>query len=785
MFFGAREWLKNRSLTTKLAISILGSVLCGVIALLLFFEQRSSPILASHIQEIAEKSLQKAVSSVTETALEMEQATETLKNNLSKFSDNDEKVIQDLMRSTVQTMDYEGSDFGNVWVYVFDPDTYQHGVLYTAENSHGEFRFDKAKIENLYDSYPWFKKVPKEEKIFWTEPYIDVEDPERPLVSTCIIPFKFKGADDFNGLVSVSVHLDKIQKSISQFQFYEKGKLLLLSQEGLYIVHPDKNIELKKTIFDLGKERNLPQLNEAGEKMLGNRQSGYIGMPDSSVFGESVIFFYAPVPYINWGICLVFSQKQFFQPIFDFQIKTLGFMVLALLVLFYLISLICHYSTKPLLELSKIAEQYGQGNFSVDLPYSTSSDEIGVVTRAFRKMRVNLLKLIEQEKKTVAERQKAASELEIAQKIQRSALPTDFPQDPEFELYASMEAAQKVGGDFYDFFYTDSEHLVVVIADVAGKGIPASLYMMTAKSLIKTAAQTNCPTTEIFSRVNKELCDGYKNDMMFLTAFLAKIDLKSGYMEYVCAGHNPPFIFRNNKYEQMKVARNIVLGALEDIEFKSENTKLKNNERLFLYTDGVTEAQNKKGDFFGEGRLSDALKNASDSAEQTLHMIDTEIHKFINGAPQSDEITMLEFIFKAKPKDIFAVKADNSEMDNVLDFVLQDMKKYNISQTSRSNMLVAVGEAFANIASYAYEGEGMATIDSTVDDKYYRLIFKDRGQKFNPLTYGDPDLTKSAEERNVGGLGIYMIRQMTDFCEYEYKDGCNILILGVKLSSEE
>ena len=166
MFSFGREWLSKKSLTTKLAVSILGSVLCGVVALLIFFEHYSTEILSSHIQETAEKSLQRAVSSIEETAVEMEQATE---NNLNIFSSTDDEVIRDLMRSTVQTMDYEGSDFGSVWVYVFEPDTYRQGMLYMSEKQDNEIKVNKIKIDDLYETYPWFKEVPKEEKIFLTE----------------------------------------------------------------------------------------------------------------------------------------------------------------------------------------------------------------------------------------------------------------------------------------------------------------------------------------------------------------------------------------------------------------------------------------------------------------------------------------------------------------------------------------------------------------------------------------------------------------------------------------
>lgn len=777
MVFNGKEWVKKQSLTAKLGISILGSVLCGVIALLAFFEQHSSPILASHITEIAEKSLQKSASSLVETAIEIEQATETLKNNLSKFSTDDVSIFRNLMQSTVQTMDYKGSNFGSVWIYVFEPESYKTGNLYTAENKDGSFAFNKSKLEDLYASYPWFKEVPKEEEIFWTEPYVDVENENKPLVTTCIIPFKFKGAEDFNGLVAISIYLDTIQQTISEFQFQEEGKFLLVSNRGLLIVDPYPEAVLKKTIYDVAREWGLPQLAQIGQKMLVEEKNGHMVLKVPN-FDEPIIFFYTSIPHIKWGMGLVFPQNQFLAPIRSFQVQVMVFMLLVLIILFALISWICHYSTKPLLDLSKIAEQYGQGDFSAELPKSYSSDEIGIVSRAFRKMRGNLLHLIEDEKKIVADRQKNISELEIAQNIQQSALPTNFPISPNFEIYALMDPAQKVGGDFYDFFYTDKNHLVILVADVSGKGIPAALYMMTVKSLIKTAAQTNCSVTDIFSRVNDELCAG--NDNMFLTAFLAKIDINSGEVEYINAGHNPPFLKLDDKYQEMSLNKNMVLGAMDDIKFKSEKLILTPGSRIFLYTDGVTEAQNQKGEFFAEERLEAVLQECNGSAEETLLSVYEEVQKFAGGAEQSDDITMLEFIFNGSERNVLAVKADDSETGKVIEFLEQDMLEKNLDRNIQSNVLVAAGEAFSNIASYAYKSGGTVLLKTKVEGDWYRLIFKDRGKEFNPLLHKDPeDLTQSVEQRKIGGLGIYMIKQMADMVEYEYINGCNILCIGI------
>ena len=219
-----------------------------------------------------------------------------------------------------------------------------------------------------------------------------------------------------------------------------------------------------------------------------------------------------------------------------------------------------------------------------------------------------------------------------------------------------------------------------------------------------------------------------------------------------------------------------------NMQMAAEKLKLQPNDRIFLYTDGVTEAQNLNGEFFGEKRLRNTLQRLSGSAEETLAKINQKITDFAGGAMQSDDITMLEFIFNGQNSNIFATRAELKEIDRVLEYVQNDMQKHNLNQTVRSNMMVAVGEVFDNIASYAYKKGGLALVESKIEDNCYQLIFKDRGKKFNPLMQNDPDITGSAEERDIGGLGIYMIKQMTDICEYDYVDGCNILRLGIKIS---
>ena len=213
-----------------------------------------------------------------------------------------------------------------------------------------------------------------------------------------------------------------------------------------------------------------------------------------------------------------------------------------------------------------------------------------------------------------------------------------------FELMASMTPAREVGGDFYDFFPVDKRHYAFVMADVSGKGITAALYMMSAKTMIKNMLQAGYPLVEAVAKVNKGLCDNHARGM-FVTAFIGVLDMVTGKVEYVSAGHCPPLLKKGTKYDYIKVAQNLVLGVTPNYVYKSASFGLKKNNRLFLYTDGVTEAQTKAEKLYGPERLKKVLNQGKGD---TLSRVKNGIHRFTKGANQSDDITMMEIIFKRK-----------------------------------------------------------------------------------------------------------------------------------------
>ena len=240
---------------------------------------------------------------------------------------------------------------------------------------------------------------------------------------------------------------------------------------------------------------------------------------------------------------------------------------------------------------------------------------------------------------------KTQAELNVARNIQRDMLPCIFPAFPErdeFDVYASMEPAKEVGGDFYDFFLVDDRHLAIVISDVSGKGVPAALFMVITKTLIKNQTQPGIPLGEVFTRVNDQLCEN-NGEGMFVTSFMAVLDLDTKLLTFVNAGHNPPLLRRSGEgFQFLRTKPGFVLAGLEGMAYREDSIQLSKGDRLFLYTDGVTEAINASTELYGDDRLIQALNQASNlPLDQLLSGVKASMDAFTAGAEQFDDITML------------------------------------------------------------------------------------------------------------------------------------------------
>ena len=379
-------------------------------------------------------------------------------------------------------------------------------------------------------------------------------------------------------------------------------------------------------------------------------------------------------------------------------------------------------------------------------------------------------------------------ELEYAKQIQLSALPSDFPDTEGYAIYAQMIAAKEVGGDFYDFYTLDDNTVLFLAADVSGKGIPAAMFMMTAKTIIRDLAERGISVDEIFTIANDKLCENNESGM-FVTAWMGKIDLSTGKLSFANAGHNPPIVVHaNGECEYLKSRTGFVLAGMEGMRYRSNEMTLNKGDRIFLYTDGVTEATDENEALYGEDRLLSYInKNKDLKAEALLSGLKEDIDLFAGDAPQFDDITMLVFDYKKKEgaamkEKVFSARKDT--LPEVMAFTEECLESFDCSMKNSMAICVAVEEIFVNIASYAYgdgTGEASLSFGFDEDERLMTLVVADNGIPFNPLEREEPDITLSAADRDIGGLGIFITKKTMDTVSYENENGKNILTMTKKI----
>ena len=404
------------------------------------------------------------------------------------------------------------------------------------------------------------------------------------------------------------------------------------------------------------------------------------------------------------------------------------------------------------------------------------------------------------------------ADLAAAKSIQVSALPTTFPpfpNIPRFDIFASMDPAREVGGDFYDFFLLgddsgqQSGKLGFLIADVSGKGIPAALFMMKAKTLIRDYLENGVELGEAIENANRMLCDG--NDAnMFVTAWIAVLDYGTGHLDYVNAGHNPPLLWasteddpdpsepryvREGAWNWLKQKSGIPLGMYDGLPYKAHSLDIKPGDMLLLYTDGVSEAMDVDGSLYGEQRLFELAEAASGLHPRTLTMAITEsLAAFNAGAEQSDDITILALEYGIPPEITATITVDAklAELNRVNEFIHNALDQRFCPQRIQAMIDIAVEELFVNVASYAYPeataeepGQVRVSYSYSAEPPSITIRLADTGIPFDPLSVIDEKIPKGTDPMTlrIGGLGILMARNSVDEMHYERAGESNVVTL--------
>ncbi|MBQ2131078.1 MAG: SpoIIE family protein phosphatase, partial [Prevotella sp.] len=353
--------------------------------------------------------------------------------------------------------------------------------------------------------------------------------------------------------------------------------------------------------------------------------------------------FYSPLKRTGWSMGIVVPKAAVLQPGFVLGAIILAVMGLGLLAIFLVCRFTIHFATKPLTYLSDSANEVAKGNFDTPLPSIKYNDEIHQLRDSFRKMQQSLAKYVERLKTSTAQNASMESELNIARGIQMEMLPKTYPPYPErkdIDIYGSLTPARAVGGDLYDFHIHD-ERLFFCIGDVSGKGVPASLVMAVISAQFRTLSANEDQPHRIVKAMNTTMV-GRNDSMMFATLFVGVINLKTGELRYCNAGHDSPVIVSEQSYELLPVDTNVPIGIVPDWTYTQQQTTIQSGSTIFLYTDGLTEAEEKDQKLFGEKRMLETIEAGKTSDPETIiNNMTNAIRLYVGDAEQSDDLTML------------------------------------------------------------------------------------------------------------------------------------------------
>lgn len=551
----------------------------------------------------------------------------------------------------------------------------KNGYIIASDNAPGKEYINMT--EEFLKTYEptergWYKNTQARGSITFNDIYVGADGYPS---FTCSAPYEDK--DGFAGVVAIACSVKSISdiidsslmgKSGISFVLSDKGKIMLsTNHEGLM-----NDVDGK----DLRKDSN-ESLADAVGKMI----AGESGWQIVELEGQEYFLAYAPMQKIKWSFGTIIAINEVMTPVqtarqhivdqvggfkdlmtdqvMKFVLVAIISIWSALVLLFNLTSWLTNKFVEPIKELTGGVREIATGNLEKKISIPTG-DELETLANAFNNMTDKLQNYMSHLTKVTMEKEHIATELAVATNIQESMLPHIFPFAPEhteFDIYATMQAAKEVGGDFYDFYMVDDEHLLVTIADVSGKGVPAALFMVIAKTMLKNSVLSMDSVkslADVMARTNDQLCQN--NDaMMFVTAFMGILNLTTGQFNYINAGHNPPALYKadENRFEFMPVARNFVMGGMDNIEYKSQELTLQKGDRLVLYTDGVTEALNDSKELFGEERLLDTLNKTKvneNSAQNLLLELEQVLNDYVGNAEQSDDITMLALVYNGPEK---------------------------------------------------------------------------------------------------------------------------------------
>ncbi len=631
-----------------------------------------------------------------------------------------------------------------------------------------------------YTKMSWYKAVLQNRQGEWTEPYIDNTGTHQAIVS--YVMAMRDTLDRVIGVVVADVALDSLAAKGRGVKPFEDSYSFILSKNGVVIFHPNTQYTMKEDIFSLGRRLHDDNYKVIGHHMLTGK-GGYLR---SELDGDDVLICYAPIPHVGWSVASVSTYSDIMSKIDSITFTILFILIIGIVLLLLCLRILVINMVRPIRQMTDAAYLIAKGDFNTSMPKMSNDDEFGKLRNAFVHMQDNLKTYIKNLKSATAARERINGELMMAHRIQMEMIPSDFVLTQGYEnidIDAFLTPARKVGGDFYDFDLKDGK-IFFTIGDVSGKGMAAAMVMSMTCTLFRSLISKHDSPSEMMGIINEALLRNNQTNI-FVTMFLAVLDTNTGEMVYCNAGHNAPYLFSETEgCSNLPMHPKLPLGLFGNVNYMEEKYTMHKGQSLLLYTDGLTEAENTEKNQMGTQRLEHILDTISGkTSHEIITTIREQLRLFVGKAEQSDDLTIFAINYASCKTLIMDNKIQ--EIEKLPAFIKALGEEAMLTKPQMMSLRLVLEEALVNIISYAYpKGEsGKINLKALYEprESYIRIELTDKGKPFNPTKTKEVDLTLSAEERPVGGLGIFLIKKHVDEVNYEYQNGMNKLMMVKRL----
>lgn len=515
------------------------------------------------------------------------------------------------------------------------------------DRAEGELRTRSLELDDHDDDDPawaWLEEPGRTGKPGWTEPFFDEQADGAPLIAFAAPILR---DDDVIGVVCVTLDTYGLADHLVSIDVPGGGFTILSPAGNLLVLNEQSRLRSSPNLFDLARDLDHPEYAEIGRRAIAG-ESGVAQTDGLLLQGRRWVAF-TPVPSTEWSLIAVVPEDILLEFSRSQLQLGLAFLLAGLLVILLLIWLMASRITRPLARLASAVEHLGEGDLEAHVSGIETNDEIGDLAGAFNRMVADLKVHVDALARETAAREAVESELRVARDIQTSLLPTNFPEDEAFELHAINLSARQVAGDFFDFFFRDDGTLVVIMADVSGKGVPAALYMAVARTVLRHVCSTNDSLGTAMTVANTILEENQLGSM-YVTLFIGWYDKSSGELRYVNAGHPPPYrIDPSGRVTPFGEVSGTVLGLLPGRNYAEGIERLAPGDRLILFTDGVPEAETAEEEFYGDERFVELLEAcAAEGVKEICERVTDAVQEFQEGRLY-DDVTVMALGRRSRP----------------------------------------------------------------------------------------------------------------------------------------